>query len=100
LRKPEGGTKRKVGIFRTPKGAPRNHDGGVDVAGDAAKRDETLAGMVARTRGGREEERRDFEEERKTERMNPDRNRPGDGRLAESPTAKETEPEAMLLEPE
>jgi len=27
---------------------------------------------VVRTRGDREEERRDFEEERKTERMNPD----------------------------
>jgi len=100
LRKPEGGTKRKVGIFRTPQGGPRNHDGDVDVAGDAAKRDETPAGTVARTRGGQEEERRDFEEERKTERMNPDRYRPGDGRPAQSPTAKETELEAMPLEPE
>jgi hypothetical protein len=45
----------------------------VDVAGAAAKRDETPAGVVVRTRGDREEERRNFEEERSRERMNPDR---------------------------
>jgi hypothetical protein len=45
----------------------------VDVDGDAAKRDETLAGVVARTRGDREEKRRDFEEEESRERMNPNR---------------------------
>jgi len=44
----------------------------VDAVGDAAKREETPAGRVVRTRGDREEERRNFEEERKTERMNPD----------------------------
>jgi hypothetical protein len=45
----------------------------VDAVGDAAKRDRTPAGVVARTRGDREERRRDFVEERSRERMNPDR---------------------------
>jgi len=45
----------------------------VDVVGDAAKRAETRAGAVARTRSDQEDERRDFEEERSRERMNPDR---------------------------
>jgi hypothetical protein len=45
----------------------------VDSVGDAAKREGTQAGMVARTRGGREERRRDFEEEKRPERMNLDR---------------------------
>jgi len=45
----------------------------VNAVGDAAKRDGTLAGVVARTRSDREEKRRNFEEEREPERMNPDR---------------------------
>jgi hypothetical protein len=45
----------------------------VDVDEVAAMREETPAGVVARTRGDREERRRDFEEEMKPERMNPDR---------------------------
>jgi hypothetical protein len=56
-----------------PERGPQTHGGGVDVDEDAAKRGETRAGMVALTRGDREEGRRDFEEERKPERMNPDR---------------------------
>jgi hypothetical protein len=43
----------------------------VDVAGDAAKRERTPAGVVARTRSGREERRRHFEEEESRERINP-----------------------------
>jgi hypothetical protein len=39
----------------------------------AAKRDETQAGVVVRTRDGREERRRHFEEETRPERMNLDR---------------------------
>jgi hypothetical protein len=45
----------------------------VDSVGDAARREETQAGLVVRTRDGREEKRSNFEEERKPERMNPDR---------------------------
>jgi hypothetical protein len=45
----------------------------VDAVGDAAKRAGTQAGVVVRTRGGQEKERRNFEEERRRERMNPDR---------------------------
>jgi len=45
----------------------------VDAVGDAAKREQTPAGMVVQTRSDREERRRNFEEERKPERMNPDR---------------------------
>jgi len=88
LRKPEGGTKREVGNSRTPQGARK----GVDVVGDAAKRDETQAGVVARTRGDREAKRRNFEEARKLERMNPARKGRGTARWSESPTVKETNP--------
>jgi hypothetical protein len=45
----------------------------VDVVGDAAKRAGNPAGVVARTRGDREERRRHFEEETRPERMNLDR---------------------------
>jgi len=62
LRKPEGGTERDVG-----------DPASVDSIGDAAKRAGTPAGMVARTRGDRGARRRDFEEGKSTERMNPDR---------------------------
>jgi hypothetical protein len=44
----------------------------VDVDGVTAKRAGTPAGEVALTRGDREEERRNFEEETRTECMNPD----------------------------
>jgi len=53
---------------------------GVDAVGDVAKREETPAGVVARMRGDREKWRRDFEEERKPERMNPYCNGTGEGR--------------------
>jgi len=55
---------------------------GVDAVGDVAKREGTPAGAVARTRSDREERRRDFEEERKPERMNPHRQGAGKGRTA------------------
>jgi hypothetical protein len=45
----------------------------VDSVGYVAKREETQAGVVVRTRDGREEKRSYFEEERRPERMNPDR---------------------------
>jgi hypothetical protein len=72
----------------------------VDVVGDAAKRAGTPAGVVVRTRGDREEERRDFEEERKTERMNPACTGRGTVRWFVSPREKETDPEEAPLEPE
>jgi len=56
-----------VEAARLPSGARE----GVDAVGDVAKREETPAGVVVRTRGGQEERRRNFEEERKPERMNP-----------------------------
>jgi hypothetical protein len=59
--------------FPCPERDPQNNSGGVNAVGDAAKRDGTLAGVVARTRSDREEKRRNFEEEREPERMNPDR---------------------------
>jgi hypothetical protein len=72
----------------SPSGAERSREGareGVDAVGDVAKREETPAGAVARTRSGREERRRDFEEERKPERMNPYCNGAGKGRLTGVP---------------
>jgi hypothetical protein len=45
----------------------------VDDASGAAKREETPAGVVARTRSDREARRRSFEEERTLEQINPNR---------------------------
>jgi len=53
---------------------------GVDAVGDVTKREGTPAGVVARTRGDREERRRNFEEGMKPERMNPYRKGAGEGR--------------------
>jgi hypothetical protein len=72
----------------------------VDVVGDVARRAGTPAGVVARTRGDREERRRDFEEERKTERMNPARTGRGTVSWPVPPTDEETTPGAAPLEPE
>jgi len=48
--------------------------------------------VVARTRGDREEKRRNFEEARKLERMNPARKGRGTVGWSESATVKETNP--------
>jgi len=64
-------------VERLPCGARE----GVDAVGDVAKREETPAGVVARTRGDQEDRRRNFVEERKPERMNPNRKGAGEGRL-------------------
>jgi len=52
----------------------------------------TQAGVVALTRGDREAKRRDFEEERKPERMNPAPKGRGTVDWSESPTVKEMDP--------
>jgi len=72
----------------------------VDVDGNAAKREETQAGVVVRTRDDREAKRRNFEEEREPERMNPDRTGRGTVGWSGSPKVKETNPQEMPLEPE